>query len=337
MDEQLQRMAANALSGGAQPPQQAAPQQAAPAPAPKPKDAPTTPMEKSAKAGPQTDGDRMNEEPMVYKVGDRQLTPQQISSTFDRYKDLNYKNAQMKPINNFAEKLIQTSGGSPEQIAKLMEAAVGAFSKNTTMGNKRPAQQNVAKPEVPSNNATQPDMNSEFAKYEDDNAISLPPGYREGMDRIQRMEQQLQQQMGVMNNVLKSTAQSAAQGRQMAQGASNDRGQVIQQTISNNLDRAQQAAGLPDEDGKNLMRYDGQRGYTIEDFADAGLAQKVVGDFKNQKNTPEFARLQQMASRREAFLKSQSGGPASQASKPAGDQTLARLTAATLNKNNNFG
>ena len=330
MDEQLQRIAQNAQSGGAQPPQQTAP--VAP-----PKDAPTTPMEKSAKAGPVTDGDRMNEEPMVYKVGDRQLTPQQISSTFDRYKDLNFKNTQNKPINDFANKLIQTSGGSPEQIAKLMEAAIGAFSKNTQMGNKRPAQQNVANPEVPSNNARQPDINTEFQKYEDDNAISLPPGYREGMDRIQRMEQQLQQQMGVMNNVLKSTAQSAAQGKQMAQGASNDRGQVIQQTISNNLDRAQQAAGLPDDDGKNFMRYAGERGYTIEDFADAGLAQKVVSDFKNSKDTPEFQRLQQMASRREAFLKSQAGGPSAPAAKPKGDNTLARLSAGALNKNNNFG
>jgi len=44
-----------------------------------------------------------------------------------------------------------------------------------------------------------------------------------------------------------------------------------------------------------------------------------------------------MASRREAFLKSQSGGPSSQARKPAGDNTLQRLTAGALNKNNNFG
>ena len=86
MDDQLQRMAAKQL--GAPAPQ---------APA-APAEAPTTVQEAAEQKGsPKTEGDRVQQDPLVYKVkmGDeeRALTPEQISSTFSRYKDLNYRNA----------------------------------------------------------------------------------------------------------------------------------------------------------------------------------------------------------------------------------------------------
>ena len=317
----------------------AAAQMGEPAPAPSaPADAPTTVQEQAAQTGsPQTEGDRVQQDPVVYKVrmGDeeRNLTPEQIAGTYERYKDLNFRNAQMKPINALAEQLMQTSGASPEQIAKLMQASIQAFTKNAQMGNNRPAQQGVAAPQQPTGNEMQPDIEGEFAKYEDENAISLPPGYREGMSRIQRMEAQLQQGMNMMNQILARSQQGAQQGMDAAQNAQMDRNTAIRQTIANNLDRAQQQAGLPDEEGQNFMRYAGERGYTIEDFADPNLTLKVVSDFKNERNTPEFARLQQMAQRREAFLKSQSGGPASAPASRGGDDTLMRLGATALSKN----
>lgn len=323
--EQVARIAAAQL--GAEPPAPAAPAEA-----------PTTPQEAAAETGsPTTEGDRVQQDPVVYKVmmgeEERALTPEQISSTFSRYKDLNFRNAQMKPVNALAEQLMQKSGANPEQIAKLMEASIAAFTKNAQMGRNRPAQEGVAQPQQPSGNEMQPDIEEEFSKYEDENAISLPPGYREGMGRIERMEAQLQQGMNMMNQILSRSQQGAQQGMQAAQTAQVDRNTAIQQTIANNLDRAQQAAQLPDEEGKNFMRYAGERGYTIEDFADANLAMKVVNDFKNERNTPEFARLQEMAQRREAFLKSQSGGPASAPAAQGGDDTLMRLGATALAKN----
>ena len=315
----------------------AAQQMGVPAPAPaKPAETPTTPQEAASKTGsPQTEGDRVQQQPMVYKIkmGDeeRALSSDQISSTFSRYKDLNYRNAQMKPVNEIAERLMEKSGANPEQIAKLMNASIQAFTKNAQMGQSRPAQAGVAAPTQPSPTQAQPNIDVEFSKYEDDNAISLPPGYREGAARMQRMEQQMQQQMGMMNNLLQRTQQGAQQGLNAAQGAKSDRNTAIKQTISNNLDRAQQQSGLSDSEGKDFMRYAGERGYTIEDFADSGLTMKVVGDYKNAKNTPEFERLQNMASRREAFLKNQAGGPTSTAA-PRGDNTLSRLGAGALAK-----
>tara|TARA_B100000035_G_scaffold28737_1_gene22144 strand:+ start:2214 stop:3218 length:1005 start_codon:yes stop_codon:yes gene_type:complete len=317
----------------------AAQQLGAEAPAPAEQaEAPTTPQEQAAETGsPTTEGDRVQQDPVVYKVkmGDeeRALSPEQISSTFARYKDLNFRNAQMKPINQFAEQLMEKSGANPDQIAKLMQASVQAFTKNAQMGQNRPAQQGVAQPQQPAPTAQQPNIEEEFSKYEDENAISLPPGYREGMGRIERMEQQLSQGMNMLNQVLARSQQGAQQGMQAAQTAQVDRDTAIKQTISNNLDRAQQSAQLPDGDGNDFMRYAGERGYTIEDFADANLTMKVVNDYKNAKNTPEFARLQEMANRREAFLKSQSGGPASAPAQAQGDDTLMRLGATALAKN----
>ena len=137
-EEQVARIAAQQLG--------AAPQ---PAPAPAPKDAPTTPQEQAAEvASPQTEGDRQAEEAVMYsiKFGDeeRRLSPQQIAGTYDRYRDLNHKQALMKPVNALAEKLMDVTKGNPEQVAKLMAASVDAYTKSPQMGRQRAPTEGVA-------------------------------------------------------------------------------------------------------------------------------------------------------------------------------------------------
>jgi len=330
-EEQMQRLAAKQLGPD--------PSAQAPAPAPAPQqEAPPTNQEKASVAGPVTEGDKSAQEPMSYKVNiggtDRNLSPKQIEETFGRYRDLNYKQMQNAPINDVVNSLMEKSGGSPEQIAALLQKSVQAFTKNTQLGQKRPAQQGVAQPQQPTPTAQQPNLDAEFQKYEDDNALSLPPGYREAAQRMNRMEQQMQQNLGMMNQVLAASKQNAQQGADAGQNAQGDRGEAIKQTIMTNLDQAQSAAGLPDEDGKQFMAYAGERGYTIEDFVDKALTQKVVSDFKNAKNTPELERLQSMASKREAYLKSEKGSPQSSAPAQQGDEMMGRLTAKALNRFN---
>ena len=340
--DQINRIAAATL-GGAPAPQGAPQQQAAPAAPQKPADAPTTEQEAASQAGaPQTEGDKSQQDPVTYKVkfGDqeRELTEAQIAQTFERYRDLNHKHASMKPIVGLAERMMQASGARPDQLAQYMEAAAKAFTKNAQFGGNRPKGPGVAQPQQPGPNAGQPmaaNLDDEFRKYEDENAISLPPGYRENMTRMQRMEQAMQSQMGMMQQMLSRMSGAAQQGAQSAQSAQADRQQVVQGTIANNLDRAQQQAGLADEDGQAFMAYAGERGYTIEDFADPDLTMAVVGDFKNHKNTPEFERLQSAMQRREAFLKTgnpSAAGGAPGGTKPQGDPTLERLASAAMQK-----
>ena len=265
---------------------------------------------------------------------ERTLTPQQISSTFERYRDLNHKQAQMKPVMDLAEKMMQAGNIDGTTAAKLMEASMQAYTKNAQMGRNRPAQENVAAPEQPSPNAQQPNLDAEFKKYEDENAISLPPGYREAAARLNAMEQRLGQGMQMLNQMTQRMGQQAQQGIQSAQQAQGDRMQAVEQAIRNNLDRAQQAAGLPDEAVTDFQTYAGERGYTAEDFADSALTMKVVQDFANERNTPEFQRLKDMSSRRQAFLQTQQGSPAAPAAKPTGDDTMARMAAKALAERN---
>jgi hypothetical protein len=79
--------------------------------------------------------------------------------------------------------------------------------------------------------------------------------------------------------------------------------------MANNLDAAQKAVGLPDEDQKDFFDFAYGRGYTLEDFVDAELTMKVATDFKNEKNSPEMDRLKSLAERRQAFTGNVGGTP----------------------------
>ena len=319
----------------------AARQMGAPAPEPSaPKEAPETAQEKAiSAASPETEGDKTQAEAIIYnvKIGeeDRQLSPSQIAGTYERYRDLNYKQAQMKPINDIANLVMEKTGRNSEDTAKLMAAALKSMTKNTQMGNDRPAQPGVAQPVTAQKGdaaAMSAKLTEEFSKYEDENAISLPPGYREQYDRMGRMEQAMGSQMQMMQKILQQAQQAGQQGNDSRDQAIGSREEAIMQSIRNNLDRAQQAAGLPDEAIDDFRAYALERGYTAEDFADTSLTEKVINDFKNQMNTPEFERLREMAGRREAYLRSQAGGPTSQAAETGGDDTLARLAAGAMNR-----
>jgi hypothetical protein len=328
--DQVARIAARQMG-------QAVPAPTAPA---KPKEAPPTAQEMAVTAAaPETEGDKTKAEAVIYnvKIGqeDRALSPSQIAGTYERYRDLNYKQAQMKPVNDLAQMIMDKTGADPAKTAQMMQAALKAMTKNAQMGNDRPKQAGVAAPVAPNGNSAQnsgAQMLDEFSKYEDENAISLPPGYREQFDRLGRMENAMSRQMQMMQQVLQQ-AQMAGQGANNSRGeAIESREQAVMQSIRNNLDRAQQQAGLPDEAIDDFRAYAMERGYTAEDFADMSLTTKVIGDFKNQMNTPEFERLREMAARREAYLKSQSGGPTSQSAPRGGDDTLARLAQGAMNK-----
>ena len=328
--EQVSRIAAQQLGAAPEP---------APAPAPAPKDAPTTAQEEANEvASPQTEGDRQAEDAVMYKIKfgeeERNLSPQQIAGTYDRYRDLNHKQALMKPVNALAERLMETTKGNPEQIAKLLAASVDAYTKNPQMGRQREPTAGVAQggdqTGTPSDYAAK--MNDEWQKYEDDNAISLPPGFRESMERMSRMEAQMGQQMQMMQGVMNNASAAAQSGSNSRDAAIASRDQVIAQTISNNLDRAQQEAGLPDDAASDFAAFIGERGFDRNDFSDYDLTRRVVDDFKRMKDTPQFEQLKNTAARREAYLTAQSGGPTSSMAASGGDDTLARLASRAMNR-----
>lgn len=308
-------------------------------PAEKPEADPNpTPQEQASAVGsPETEGDKSQMEAVIYEIemngNKRNLTPQQIASTFERYSKLNHQHAQMKPVLELAQQLMTATKGDPGKAANMMRNALSAMTKNTQLGNNRPKQEGVAAPQTQAPAST--NMDEELAKYEEENAITLPPGYREQMAKLGQMEQMMGQQMKAMQMVLGQARQGAQEGSQAAQAAQADRMMVVQQSIANNLDRVQQKYGFADEEANDFMVFAGERGYTTEDFADINLLDRVANDYKSVKVSPEFERLKEQNARRQSFLRTQTSTPMGNAeAAKGGDNTLDRLAQNAMSRRN---
>lgn len=312
--------APNAAPPAAQPPAPAAP-------------AKDSAQDKAAASGsPETEGDKQNADPVIYdiKVGDktRKMTPQQISDTLGRYAEINYLHSQTKPHLEAMGGLMKEAGiKDPKEFASHMKALMQANQKNPQMGN--------TEGDVSGDNKTSDkprsadDISAQLSKWEEDNAASLPPGYKEmmqGSGQVGQIAQQMQQMQQMLRAVLAQSAGTADASRAAMQDAQSQKGQAIQRQIANNIDRVQQHLGLPDDKANDFMVFAAERGYTLEDFLDIQLAAKVMGDFKNNMDSPEMERMRQIAQRRQAFTGSMGATPS------AGGAPAAPGTASPLDK-----
>ena len=327
--EQVARIAGRQL--GAE-----APAQTAPAEKPQADPKPTAQEQANEVGSPETEGDKSQMEAVIYEIemngNKRNLTPQQIASTFERYSKLNHQHAQMKPVIDLAQQLMSATKGDSAKAAGMMKHALQALTKNTKLGRAQEAQQpGVAQARTQS--APISDMETALKQYEDENAITLPPGYREQMAKMSQMEQMMSKQMQAMNMILNQAKQGAQQGAQSAQAAQSDRMMAVQQSIANNLDRVQQKYGFEDSEANDFMVFAGERGYTTEDFADLNLLDRVANDYRSVKLSPELERLKEQNARRQSFLRTQGSSPTGGADiAKAPDNTLDRLAQMAMNK-----
>ena len=282
-----------------------------------------SPQEKAAEKGsPETEGDKIGADAVIYEVqfsdnDTRKLTPQQIKSTFERYSAMNYKNAQYKPIMDLLEQHMRQSGESPKQMAERLASIQKAQQSNPQMGNTEGDKSGPPYDKSPQ----QGDLDATLKKWEEENAASLPPGYRDMMVGSQTQIQQVQQQLAQTQAMLRQVLGNA-QGMTDAARAGMQQGQVkqanaVRQQIANNIDRSQQALKLPDDKAQDFMVFAAERGYTMEDFADVQLTFKVMSDFKNNMDSPEMERMRQIAQRRQAFTGSLGSTPAAGAAPEA--------------------
>jgi hypothetical protein len=254
----------------------------------------------SAAGAPNDASNKMSSDPVIYEIEmadgkKRKMTPEQIRGTMDRYSNLNYQHAQMKPVLEIVERMIEANpGAKPEDVAAYMMSMLQGGQKNAQMG---------GKDERP-NNQTPPDVDP-LAKWEEDNAASLPPGYREMMQGSGSIQQELASVKQMLQQVLQASAGVADAARVGNQDAQQQRISSIQQNIANNIDRAQAQLQLPDDAANDFMMFAAERGYTLEDFIDPRLTVQVMQDFKNNVNSPEFERLAAINQKRQAWT----GGP----------------------------
>ena len=290
------------------------------APAPKPEAKDTDQDKATAKGSPETEGDKSKSQAVVYDVNiggeSRKLTPEQIAGTYDRYGQLNFKQAQMKPVIDLVDQFSKQTGiTDPRQIAGAMQSLLArANQKNPQMGDDGQDANRKAEPKGTKTGQNNQDISAALTQWENDNAATLPPGYKEmimgggpGMQQMQAQMQQMQQMMRMIMAQAQGATGAARDGMQQAQ---NQQVQAMRQQIGNNLDRVQQALQIPDDKANDFMVFAAERGYTLEDFADPQLTIKVMQDYKNNMNSPEMERMRAMAERRQSWTGSMGGTPA---------------------------
>lgn len=251
---------------------------------------------------PKDPGDAGGESPVLYRVKfgdeDRELTPEQIVGTFQRYSSLNHKHAALKPIIEMAEQIIEKSGVPADKLQALILSKLKGG--NQAPGGGKPAAQPAATE----------DREALLSQWEQENAAKLPPGYREmfaGMNQIREGQDGIKEMLGQVLAAGRGVTDASAA---LQKDARQRQVQAIRSMIGTNLNKAQAAHGLPDEAAKDFMMFAAERGYTMEDFADEGLTMKVTGDFKAMANTGEFVRLKELAARRQAFTGTIGSAPA---------------------------
>jgi hypothetical protein len=285
-----------------------------------------TPTEQVAEAiSPKTEGDKSAEEAFIkVKMGDKEgdartLSEKQIKDTYKRYSDLNYKHqtevAPMKPVLDLAQRIASEVGKSGqkisgEDIAQFLTAASTAYMKNPVMGGQRDPTPDS--PGIPLG-----EIEKDMSKWEEENAISLPPKYKEAAGMLQGVMQENSEIKKLLKNV-QSHSQGLVEGTQkQVQDASVAQANAMKQMAANNLNQAQSQHGLSDDAEQDFYNFAFGRGYTIEDFIDPALTMQVVGDFKNSQNSPEMERLTAMAKRRQSFTGALGNTPGASGTAPA--------------------
>jgi hypothetical protein len=321
------------------PPPAAAP--AAPPPAAAAPAKETAQGQAATQGAPKTEDDRMSADAILYEVefgeGDkRKLTPQQIKSTFERYSALNYKNAQYKPITDLVDQIMnENPGATPAQVRAQIEAVMRANASNPQMGQQKPGTAGMPEPK---GGQTNEDIDAAMKAWEEENAASLPPGYRDFMkgtkdqgELIKGMQAQMTQMARMLQVVLgqsQGVAMAAKEGMNQGQ---NMQVNAVRRTIATNIDRVQQALQLPDEAAQDFMTFAAERGFTMEDFVDPQLTMKVMSDFKNTKDSPEMERMRAIAARRQAYTGSLGPAPSGGAvPEPQGGTTFDKFASNIL-------
>ena len=276
--------------------------------------APSQQDQAASKGAPETEGDKSAADAVIYEiqVGDktRKMTPQQISSSLERYAALNYAQAQYRPVLDAINSLRENNPDlTAQELAEYIGSMKKAGEKNTTLGK---GSDNAAPGEQGQAVSGDQDMDALLAKWEDDNAASLPPGYKEMMQgsgpQLAAMQQQMQQMQQMMRMVLAQAGGATDAARMGMQQAQGQQVQAIQQQIANNLDRVQAALKIPDDRANDFMMFAAERGYTMEDFVDPRLTVMVMQDFRNNMDGPEMERMRGIAQRRQAYTGSMGAG-----------------------------
>ena len=322
-----------------QPPAAAAAPEAAPAAA---KDSPTPQEQATAALPPATENSNGKKAPFEFMEVDGQAyTPEQIQGMMSRYKAQNYEHqtkvAPLKKSVEFLNSIRQQAMTdnnqeiNDDQMSAILQAAMEAYAKNPTMGNKNkntgtsgdPARQDINMSQEHNGNTTD-DINAQLAEWEANNAISLPPAYKEAIANSTHMSSQIAELTEMVKGLTATNATTAATAEDQLNQAKNTNAEAGRQKIINNMQKIQNEFQFPDEAENDFMAFVQERGYDLWELMDYDLSKKLASDFKNTQAAPELERLRASAQKRQAFTGNLAPSPGDNGSvsKPAGDPDM---------------
>jgi hypothetical protein len=335
----IQQIAAQQLGGAPAMQDPAAAMQPPPDPRTDPNaDNPATLAEQvSSNVAPRTEGTNSREEAFIEVEidGKREtLSASQIAGLKSRYRDLNFKNMNLKEIepavdliqgmvNNARQNGQNVSG---QDVAQFLQSAIQAFVANPTMG-----QQSQAAPNTPNGqDVASNDFERELAEWERENAVSVPPMYRNAAKMMNQLMAENQQMKMTVSQLLEQAGAINQEAGQQVSNAQQQTDMAYRQQAANNLNMAQQQFGMPDEAEQDFFDFAFGRGYTVEDFIDRDLTVRVMQDFAANRQTPEMERLRALNQRRQAFTGAASAAPGmgGQPAAPNPDEALMQQMAA---------
>ncbi len=280
-------------------------------------------------------------------------TPEQLRGIASRYSDLNYRHqTEVAPIKGSVKFLNELVSKTREQgveldddgLSNLLQTAIAAYTKNPTLGNQQqPQNQSLEREDEPVARQTSSSNNLEemMAEWEQANAISLPPMYKDAISRTGSLEAKI----GELTNLVQQLASTNEATAKTAEGHLNEAKQmhsdVGKQRLINNLANIQNKYQFADDQEQDFMNFVQSRGYDIYELMDLSLADTLASDFKAIKEGPDLQRFRDMARKRQAFtgtINPTNGGqssaqPAAQPSSEA-DTDLAGLTDAVMARKN---
>lgn len=311
---------------GVTPQQAAAPQVSAPAQQPTPQSKPTAQEQASAAVAPNTEGTKTNADPFeFFDAGNgRMYTPDQLRGITSRYTDLNRRHqTEVAPVQktlSFINQLRQQAAADgttldDEQLASILEASLTAYASNPTIGNKGQQQPNSqpGRTDVPIDTQTGTvdpnNMEAALSQWEQQNAVSLPPMYKDAIAKTGSLEQQIAQLTQMVQSLTQTGAQTAQTAENQLTQAKQANADAGKQQVVNNLQKIQNKFQFPDDAEKDFMAFVQGRGYDVWELMDYTLAETLATDFKNNMQAPDLERFRQMAERRQAFTGNLSPSP----------------------------
>jgi hypothetical protein len=181
-----------------------------------------------------------------------------------------------------------------DEIAQFLRAASQAFVSNPTMGGQ-------VDPTPDTMGIPLDALEQQMAAWEDENAVSLPPMYKDAARQMGQLQSENQEIKQMLAQIAGQAGDLNMQAAEQVKDAAMQQNNAARQQAANNLNVAQQKYQLPDQDEQDFFNFAFERGYTIEDFIDPRLTDMVMADFSNNRNGPEMDRLRQMAARRQAY------------------------------------